>query len=238
MAIATQTMKIVENHEIAPGNRQLSLEPSENFNFIAGQFISLHIDTEEKTYKRSYSIASSPKTPKKLDFAISYIPDGVASEFLFNAKIGDEVSVSGPAGKLVLLPEQPKRYILAATGTGVTPYRSMLAELCELKNTEVVIIFGVKNQEMCIYADDFIKAAENNSHIKFMPFYSREEIKDDLYAQHGHVQDGLNQLTLNPENDIIYLCGNPNMIDDSYNLLIEKGFNARNVRREKYISSK
>ncbi|MDE5014699.1 ferredoxin--NADP reductase, partial [Francisella tularensis subsp. holarctica] len=32
-------------------------------------------------------------------------------------------------------------------------------------------------------------------------------------------------------------CGNPNMIDESYEMLTQSGFNAKNVSREKYISS-
>jgi NAD(P)H-flavin reductase len=44
-------------------------------------------------------------------------------------------------------------------------------------------------------------------------------------------------LDLDPENDIAYLCGNPDMIDQAFDRLTQKGFSPKNIRREKYISS-
>ena len=44
-------------------------------------------------------------------------------------------------------------------------------------------------------------------------------------------------LDLNPETDVVYICGNPNMIDQSFEMLTNAGFDIKSVRREKYISS-
>ncbi len=41
-------------------------------------------------------------------------------------------------------------------------------------------------------------------------------------------------MLLDPEQDIVYLCGNPNMVDQSIELLTEKGYSPLAVRREKY----
>ena len=38
--------------------------------------------------------------------------------------------------------------------------------------------------------------------------------------------------------DIVYLCGNPDMVDQSFSLLKEIGLPVPHVRREKYISSR
>jgi NAD(P)H-flavin reductase len=45
-------------------------------------------------------------------------------------------------------------------------------------------------------------------------------------------------LSLNPDEDIVYLCGNPGMIDESFAYLKDKGFALQRIIREKYISSK
>ena len=58
------------------------------------------------------------------------------------------------------------------------------------------------------------------------------------YQHKGYVQTGFDNYNLDPETDMIYLCGNPGMIDAAYEILLAKGFTARTVRREKYISSK
>ena len=46
------------------------------------------------------------------------------------------------------------------------------------------------------------------------------------------------QLKPVPGEDIIYLCGNPQMVDDCVALLTEQGFGPREIKREKYTFSR
>jgi ferredoxin--NADP+ reductase len=56
---------------------------------------------------------------------------GVCSNFLCDTKPGDEVMLTGPSGKVMLIPEKdPKAdLIMVATGTGIAPYRSIIRRL-------------------------------------------------------------------------------------------------------------
>ena len=56
---------------------------------------------------------------------------GVCSNFLCDAKPGDAVSVTGPTGKVMLMPEEKPEtdLIMVATGTGIAPYRSFIRRL-------------------------------------------------------------------------------------------------------------
>lgn len=66
----------------------------------------------------------------KPDKSGSYFPDkqvyrGVGSNFMCDLKVGDEVPLSGPTGKEMLLPDDPNANILMlATGTGIAPMRA------------------------------------------------------------------------------------------------------------------
>jgi ferredoxin--NADP+ reductase len=52
---------------------------------------------------------------------------GVCSTFLCNLKPGDEVNVTGPTGKEMLLPDdEDSTIIMMATGTGIAPFRAYL----------------------------------------------------------------------------------------------------------------
>ena len=65
---------------------------------------------------------------------------------------------------------------------------------------------------------------------------SREsELNSGEYA--GHVQGQFDALNLNPEKDVVFLCGNPGMIDDCVAQLKDRGFPARQIKREKYVYS-
>lgn len=210
--------------------------------FAAGQFITLLLTNSEGQLKRrSYSISSLP-SDNMLSFAISYVKGGVASEILFNLKVGEKLKAMGPAGRLVLQDEPVKRYILAGTGTGIAPYRSMLPLLAErIQNHGLVVelILGVQFRSDLLYKDDFIKFAAEYPNFKFHAQYSRETATDfQEYEHQGYVQTAFMRLNLNPHEDIIYLCGNPNMIDEAFKELTESyGFTTTNIRREKYISS-
>ena len=88
-----------------------------------------------------------------------------------------------------------------------------------------------------MYAQDFLNLAKHQPRFHFHAHYSRETTADLQPHEHiGYVQTAYSHLNLNPENDIIYLCGNPKMIDDSVELLTQQGFAIQQLRREKYIS--
>ena len=63
-----------------------------------------------------------------------------------------------------------------------------------------------------------------------------EVVGFDTHEKTGYVQQTLEGLRLNPESDVVYLCGNPNMIDEVFTKLKELEFETKQVRREKYIS--
>lgn len=245
-----------ESREIAPGVRHFvfTREDEQRLHFTPGQFITLHLAKGDKTVRRSYSIASlgdfePPVAPAltiaqadMIEFAASYVPDGTASDFLFNLQPGDAVSTSGPFGRLVLREDPIARYIFIATGTGVTPYRAMLPELAwrlsERPDLQAMVLLGVQKREQGLYVDDFVAFAKEHPQFKFAICYSREfPATPEAYERQGHVQAQFPVLALNHETDMVYLCGNPNMIDDAFQLLQQAQFPSPSVRREKYISS-
>lgn len=235
-----------KSEQIAPDVKHFTFRCEEggSFEFIPGQFITLHIPTAEKVLRRSYSIANKTHgVTNKIEFAASYVPEGIASQLLFTLKPGDRVTATGPFGRLILRDEMPERYILVATGTGVTPYRTMLAELEHRFNLHpcfrVILLFGVRRQEDLLYREEFMEFAEKNSWFEFHVYYSRVTLKGALSYEHtGYVLNAFSEINPNPKQDIIYLCGNPNMVDEVFTLLVKSyAFPTDIIRREKYISS-
>merc|ERR1719460_973477 len=56
---------------------------------------------------------------------------GVCSNFLCDSKPGTELKLTGPSGKVMLIPEKDPNadLIMVATGTGIAPYRSFIRRL-------------------------------------------------------------------------------------------------------------
>ncbi|AXA33272.1 FAD-binding oxidoreductase [Francisella adeliensis] len=241
MAIERFELELVSFKDITDTVRHLVFKRTDGkpLNFIAGQFITFTFDGEDgKVKRRSYSLGSLPTDNKLLEIAITYVKGGIASEAFFNMQVGDITPAMGPAGRLILKDEDVKKIVLVGTGTGIVPYKSMFPELLErADNTEVHILLGVQYRKDGLYQNDFIEFANKHPNINFKLCLSREieNLKD--YEISGYVQHQFESLNLNPETDVVYICGNPNMIDQSFEMLTNAGFGIKSVRREKYISS-
>lgn len=210
------------------------------FQHIPGQFITIHFEHQGKMLKRSYSIANAPSHDNRIEFAAGFVEGGPGTDLLFNLSSGDTININGPFGRLILKEQNPKRYIFAATSTGITPYRAMLPalrqRLTDDKNLHIVILQGVQKHEDLLYAEEFIDFA-NHPRVSFQARLSRAQTHELQAHEHtGYVQHAFPDLKIDPQHDVVYLCGNPGMIDESFEYLKAQGLPMQHIIREKYIS--
>ena len=243
MPIKPFEIQYISSHMIAPGVKHLIFKKTDNkiFDFLPGQFITFWFDDASgKIKNRSYSIANIGLKSEVIEIAISYIKDGIASKRLFDVKPGTRFNVTGPAGRLTLqTKEKIRKLILVGTGTGIVPYRTMLPQLKMLLGNlinQIYILLGVQFQKNKIYIEDFRKYSQNYQNFYFRVCLSRQKENLENYECTGYVQDQFNKLNLKPACDVVYLCGNTNMVDNAFMHLINLGFESRSIRREKYIS--
>lgn len=229
---------------LSPKAKHFAISPTSEtiFDYLPGQFITIHFEHQGKMIRRSYSIANAPQKDNHLEFAATYVESGPGTEYLFNLKSGDSLQITGPFGRLILKEHNPRRYILVATSTGVTPYRSMIPELQKRLDLDpalsVVIFEGVQTHQDLLYEQDFLAWAAQSPRVSFRAFLSRESgDPQQSHIRHGYVQHGFSELDLKADQDYVYLCGNPAMIDDAFEILKEQGFSTQQIVREKYISS-
>ena len=216
--------------------------------FIPGQFIQVHFTYADGTAaKRSYSLATlhdhAMAPGDAVEIAVSYVAGGSATSLFEGLEIGSHLDASGPYGRFCLMPgDANKRYLFIGTGTGVTPYRAMLPLLEKLipeRGIEIVLLFGARTPDELLYGDDFRAFADAHPQFRFVPCFSRELPADPHPdVRHGYVQQFLGEFAPNPDTDIAYLCGNPNMVDACFEALKQAGLSIPQIRREKYVSSK
>ncbi len=230
------------------GHYQFVRDDGQPLDFLPGQFIQIHFDYADGTpAKRSYSLATihdhALGPGDAVEIAVSFVPGGAATALFEGMELGDHVSGSGPFGRFCLQPgDHNARYLLIATGTGVTPYRSMLPQLrtaMQERGVEVVLLQGARTPEELLYSDDFYAFAAANPGFRYLPCLSRE-LPENPHAdvRKGYVQQQLAEIAPDPTRDIAYLCGNPDMVDTCVEALKEAGLPMPQIRREKYVSSK
>lgn len=242
MPIQTYTIRLSERTPLSDKVSHFSFKMTDPVMpiYVPGQFITAQITHEGKALRRSYSIANREPSDT-IEFAAGYVPNGPASELLFNMNTGDSLTITGPHGRLVLKEEPVSRYLFIGTSTGITPYRAMLSSLtehCKMNpNLEVVIIQGVQYRADVLYEREFLTFANQHPNASFYTALSRESNEHLAPHEHrGYVQSVLETLSPHPDKDIVYLCGNPQMIDDTFERLKAVSFDPKNIRREKYLS--
>ncbi|KAG5534569.1 hypothetical protein RHGRI_022622 [Rhododendron griersonianum] len=211
-----------------------------------GQSIGVIADGEDKNGKphklRLYSIASSAlgdfgdsKTVSLCVKRLVYTNDqgeivkGVCSNFLCDLKPGNDVKITGPVGKEMLMPIDPTAtVIMLATGTGIAPFRSFLWKMLFEKHDDYKfnglawLFLGVPTSSSLLYKEEFEKMKEkapDNFRLDFA--VSREQTNEKgekMYIQTRMAQyaEELWEL-LKKDNTYVYMCGLKGMekgIDD------------------------
>ncbi|MGA8278361.1 MAG: FAD-binding oxidoreductase [Rhodanobacteraceae bacterium] len=235
---------------LAPAVRHMAFvrADGEPFAFTPGQFVQIHFAYDDgKPTKRSYSVATigaDGRDPvERVEIAVSYVDGGAATALLGGLQPGGQVDASGPYGRFCLMEADTNaRYLLVATGTGVTPYRAMLPRIAGLiaeRRCEVALIQGARNENELLYGEEFETFARATPGFSFHPCFSRAmRATPRPNDRSGRVHVALAALKPDPARDIAYLCGNPDMVDEAFAQLKDAGLAVQHIRREKYVSSR
>jgi ferredoxin-NADP reductase len=242
-------LRLADSFMLAPSVRHLSFErvDGQHLAFVPGQFLQVHFHYDDgKPTKRSYSVGTvgdGSGPVERVEIAVSYVDGGAATRLLGELEKGGTIDASGPYGRFCLMDsDQNQRYILIATGTGITPYRAMLPQIEALiasRGCRFVLLYGARNEGELLYGEEFEAFARTHEGFTFHPCLSRGVRPSPRpHDRLGYVQDMLAELEPSGEGDIAYLCGNPNMVDACFDALKAHGLPIPQIRREKYVSSK
>ena len=190
----------------------------------------------EKIIMRAYSIASSSVAKEYIEFYIGLVRTGSLTPRLLNLKSGDKVWMGPKFKGMFTLSEVPSEFnlVLAATGTGVAPYISMIrSELAEGVRHRFAVIHGACHSTDLGYNDELKTLASANKNFTYLPILSHAQEEVIPWKGHeGFVQklwtDGTLEkawgLKPTPENTHVFLCGNPLMIESMLEILAKEGF--------------
>jgi len=157
---------------------------------------------------------------------------GVCSNFLCDTKAGDEVKMTGPTGKVMLMPEEDPTtdYIMVATGTGIAPYRGFIRRLfnedtpaARAYKGEAWLFLGVANSDALLYDDEFQEAKSRfPKNLRIDYALSREQTNSKggkMYIQ-DKVEEYADEVFNKLENGAhIYFCGLKGMMPGIQDML-------------------
>lgn len=141
---------------------------------------------------------------------------GVCSNYLCDVHPGDEVLVTGPAGKRFLLPEDvhAHEYLFFATGTGIAPFRGMLGDLeAAGYNGRAALVMGTPYTTDLLYDEHFTAMAGRHGWFDYLTAVSRESAEPGSGSRGLYVQDRLRMhaeqlaASLRTDRCLVYICG-------------------------------
>ncbi|MCB0272840.1 MAG: ferredoxin--NADP reductase [Bdellovibrionales bacterium] len=182
--------------------------------------------------RRPYSISSNA-TSDEIEFYLALVEDGALTPRLFALQTGDRMYMAPKiVGKFTLEEvADHKNLILLSTGTGLAPYMSMLRTGVDWsKNRKIIVAHGVRHEEDLGYREELEALEKAQSNFFYLPVLSRQS--SSWKGKTGYIQNVLFEketldqigLSLSPEKDEVFICGNPSMIQAAIETLQSKGF--------------
>jgi ferredoxin-NADP reductase len=102
------------------------------FDYLPGQFLTLHIAPQGIPTKRSYTIASTPTWRDRIEITVKREDHGLVSRWLHDElKIGSEVEIEAPNGTFFFTGKEADSIVLIGGGVGITPMMSVARYLTE-----------------------------------------------------------------------------------------------------------
>jgi Na+-transporting NADH:ubiquinone oxidoreductase subunit F len=171
---------------------------------------------------------------------------GVCSSYVFGAKPGDKVTISGPYGEFFIKPTQ-KEMVYIGGGAGMAPLRSHLFHLfhtAKTRDRKVSFWYGGRSKRELFYTDQFRKIEQEFDNFRYHIALS-EPLPEDNWVVAKDVldrnADGFtgfihqvlydNYLKNHPEPEEIeyYFCGPPMMNQAVIKLLDDLGVPEENI---------
>mmetsp|Transcript_15504 Transcript_15504/g.34870 ORF Transcript_15504/g.34870 Transcript_15504/m.34870 type:complete len:444 (-) Transcript_15504:508-1839(-) len=159
---------------------------------------------------------------------------GICSNFLCDTQPGDEVKLTGPSGKVMLMPEKDPEtdIIMVATGTGIAPYRAFIRRLfveqtpaAEAYKGTAWLFLGVANSDALLYDDEWQDAKERFPD-NFRLDYALSREQENKQGGKMYIQDKVEEYSDEIFNRLdqgahIYFCGLKGMMPGIQDMLKE-----------------
>jgi len=199
--------------------------------------VMIGLEVNGRPLMRAYSIASA-NYEDHLEFFSIKVQNGPLTSRLQHLKVGDELLVSRkPTGTLVLDDLLPaKNLYFFSTGTGLAPFMCLIKDPEAYERYEkIVLIHGVRNVNDLAY-QEYIEGLPNDEilgdlvrdKLIYYPLVTREPFRNQGrltdVIRSGKLAADIGLPDLSPANDRVMICGSPQMLKDSCQILDERGF--------------
>lgn len=237
--------RLLDVQTLTPRLFTLRTTRAPGFRFTAGQFARLGVRKPGGSIAwRAYSMVSAPHD-EFLDFFSIVVPDGEFTSELSRLRVEDELLIDKQAFGFLTLDRFPdgRDLWLLATGTGLAPFLSILQDFEAWERFErIILVYSVREANELAYQEliaglpqrDYLQ--ELGHKLTYLPVVTRQEVPGMLNGritrliENGELEQ-VAGLELTPEHSRVMLCGNPQMIEDTRQVLKGRGLELALTRK-------
>ncbi|MFX1670984.1 iron-sulfur cluster-binding domain-containing protein [Paraburkholderia sp. A2WS-5] len=216
---------------------QFSLAQShESFQFEAGQYVTLGVDTGNERLYRCYTISSVPDTLGNTTFEITvkHSPTGAVSTWLHNKlTVGESLHVSRPAGDFVLPDNHAEPLLLVAGGVGITPLISMARAIhAQGENSNIQFLQFARTPADILFHEELLQIGRASRGIT-PHFYISDEV-DAKFSPGLLSKELLDQEIPDWTSRQVLCCGPDAFMSIMRTLFLENGGTAPRFHQERF----
>lgn len=235
-------LKIAEIRPQPGENLVIVFEPTENrVHYLAGQFLTLIFNVNNREVRRSYSLFSSPSTNEPLSIAVKLVENGEISRFLHHkTAVGDVLQATEPNGVFTYIPfkDTQRSVFLFAAGVGITPiYAILKTALLEEEASKIILVYSNHSVADTLFYEELNQWQERYpERLKIIYFFS--DAKNLLKARLNKFmveQIVVDHLEFDSEQALFYTCGPIDYMVNCRIVLLSMKFSIDQIKRETYF---
>lgn len=228
---------------------EIPAELSSQYQFEAGQYVTLQSLNNENPVQKDFSMTSAPHEGKiTLGIKISS-EESFANSLFKNLEIGDLINVSEPRGRFTIVskPHEFRTIVGFAGGIGITPILSHFKNILHTEpRTRLFLFYGNKTRREVAFKNELDELIEQYpERLEIHYFYSQEKVGNGLFEgrlnakkvaliinQILQLDDTDEESTIWDAVDEVLICGKGEMIKSIANACYQHGIQKRNIHFE------
>jgi phenol hydroxylase P5 protein len=229
------TGTLVSIEDVARETRRLLIDLDHEIAFNPGQYVTIDVPGTGQT--RTYSIATPPAEPRRIELQIRRTPGGLATDgWIFKTlEAGDLLQLSGPYGRFFLREARTEPMILIGGGTGLAPLKSIVRHVLEGGLSHRLYLYQGARTQADLYDVEVFRALEEEhpDQFTYRPCLSAGEWDGPT----GLVTEVVDADFESCKGHTAYLCGPPPMVEAALKALMKNRLFPRDIYREDFFDA-
>jgi glycine betaine catabolism B len=230
-------LKLKRKSKIASNIADFVFKPSQRLVFKPGQYMEFtlaHPKPDSRGNRRYFTLASSP-TEESLHLGVRFYADSSSFKKSLYRLDGRTTMIAGQIAGDFTLPDDPEqKLVLIAGGIGITPFRSMLKYLLDMRQPrDIVLLYANKTANEIAYKDILSEAQTQLGIRVFYTLTDTEAIPRNWLGFIGRIHEGMILKAIpDYQERTYYVSGPPDMVRAYEHILKNMGVKQNQIKKD------